>query len=137
MPVKPIPEGYSVVSPYLVVPNASEFIDFTVSALGATEIRRFAAPNGGIMHAEIRFGDSVIMLGEAAPDARTWTSMLHIYTENCDAAYRRAVAAGCTPVREPSDNPDGDRRGGVDDKWGNQWWFATHVSDPAERSQEG
>lgn len=131
MAIKPIPEGYSGVSPYLVVPNAAEFIDFTVSALAATGIRRFPGPEGRIMRAEIRFGDSVIMLGEAPPDARTWTSMLHIHSEDRDAAYRRALAAGCTPVREPSDNPHGERRGGVDDKWGNQWWFAIHVSDSA------
>jgi uncharacterized glyoxalase superfamily protein PhnB len=71
------------------------------------------------------------MLGEAAPDGKKWTAMLHVYCEDCDAMYKRALAAGCTSVREPSDNPDGDRRGGVDDEWGNQWWFATHVADPA------
>jgi PhnB protein len=129
MPAKPIPEGYSVVSPYLVVPDAATFIDFMTQALGATEVRRFANADGGIMHAEVRIGDSVIMLGDAAGGSRSWTAMLHVYVADCDASYKRAVDAGCTPVREPSDNPDGDRRGGVDDKWGNQWWFATHVKD--------
>ena len=127
MPSRPIPEGYSAVSPYLVVPDAAAFIDFMTGALGAQEIRRFPGAEGRIGHAEVRFGDSMIMLGEAAPDAQRWNAMLHVYSEDCDAMYRRAVEAGCTSVREPSDNPDGDRRGGVEDRWGNQWWFATHV----------
>ena len=129
MAVKPIPDGYSVVSPYLVVPGAADFIEFMKEGLGATEIRRFPGPEGRIMHAEVRLGDSVIMLGDASGESKPWTAMLHVYTEDCDASYKRAIAAGCTSVREPSDNPDGDRRGGVDDKWGNQWWFATHVKD--------
>ncbi len=129
MPIKPIPDGYNVVTPYLVVPEAAEFIEFMKAAVGATEVRRFPGPDGRITHAEMRIGDSVIMLGEAAAGSRSWTAMLHLYVRDCDAAYKRAVEAGCTPVREPSDNPDGDRRGGVDDRWGNQWWFATHVRD--------
>lgn len=131
MTVKPIPDGYPVITPYLVVKGAAEFIEFMKDALGATEIRRFPGPGGRIMHAEVRLGDSVIMLGDASGESRPWTAMLHVYTEDCDAAYERALRAGCTSVREPSDNPDGDRRGGVDDRWGNQWWFATHVADPA------
>ena len=122
-----IPEGYSIVSPYLVVPDAAAFIEFVTGALGATEVRRFPAEDGRIMHAEVRFGDSVIMLGDASGEARRWNAMLHVYSEDCDALYKRAMDAGCTSVREPSDNPDGDRRGGVSDRWGNEWWFASHV----------
>ena len=129
MAAKPIPDGYNVVAPYLVVPGAGHFIDFMKDALGATEIRRFPGPEGRIMHAEMRLGDSVIMLGDAADGSRSWTAMLHVYVEDCDASYKRVIDAGCTSAREPSDNPDGDRRGGVDDRWGNQWWFATHIKD--------
>jgi uncharacterized glyoxalase superfamily protein PhnB len=131
MAVKAIPDGYNVVSPYLVVKDAAAFIDFLKEGLGATEIRRFPGPEGRIMHAEVRIGDSVIMIGDAGGESRGWTAMLHVYSEDCDAVYRRALSAGATSVREPADNPDGDRRGGVDDRWGNQWWFATHVADPA------
>ena len=124
---KGVPDGYSAVSPYLVVPEAGAFIKFMKEGLGADEIRRFAGDDGRIMHAEMRLGDTVIMLGEASGDARHWPAMLHFYVPDCDAAYRRALDAGAISAREPGDNPDGDRRGGVDDRWGNQWWFATPV----------
>jgi uncharacterized glyoxalase superfamily protein PhnB len=122
MPASP-PDGYQAVIPYLVLNDAADFIAFAQQSLGATEIRRFPGDNGRIMHAEIRIGDSVIMLGDAG--GKTWNAMLHVYVPECDAAYKRALEGGATSVREPGDNPDGDRRAGVTDRWGNEWWFAT------------
>jgi uncharacterized glyoxalase superfamily protein PhnB len=119
------PAGYQTVAPYLVVPDAAEFIDFLKNGLSATEIRRFPGEDGRIMHAEVRIGDCVIMMGDQRDGAKAWPAMLHLYVPDCDASYKRAIEAGATSEREPGDNPDGDRRGGVSDRWGNQWWFAT------------
>ena len=119
------PDGYQVVIPYLVVPGAAECIEFLKTGIAAEEIRRFSGEDGRIMHAEMRVGDSVIMLGDSSGGGQAWPAMLHIYVADCDASYKRALDAGATSVREPGDNPDGDRRGGVSDRWGNQWWFAT------------
>jgi PhnB protein len=130
MAVKPVPDGYGTVIPYLVLADAAAFIEFTKTAMGATEVRRFPAPDGRVGHAELRIGDSIIMLGDSNGESSKWPAMLHLYVPDCDASFKRAVDAGCTPLREPGDNPDGDRRGGVSDRWGNEWWFATHVQDP-------
>lgn len=81
------------------------------------------------MHAELRLGDSVIMLSDASPEFPARSAMIHIYVPDTDAAYRRAVAAGAKPIREPADQFYGDRSAGVEDAFGNYWWIATHVED--------
>ena len=100
------------------------------------QIERLQTPDGRIMHAEVRIGDSVVMMGEASDDNPPIPAMLHLYLEDADAAYRRALAAGATSLREPEDQFYGDRTSGVQDAFGNQWWLATHIEDvPADEMQ--
>jgi PhnB protein len=127
--VKAIPDGYHTVTPYLVVPDAPAFIEFLARALDATERFRMAGENGAITHAEVQLGDSVVMLASASAALHAKTAMLHLYVSDVDAAYRRAVEAGAESLREPADQTYGDRSAGLKDRWGNEWWLATHVKD--------
>jgi uncharacterized glyoxalase superfamily protein PhnB len=129
MTVKPIPEGHHTVTPYLVVQDAAQLIEFMKQAFLAEEILRMAQPDGVIGHAEVRIGDSRVMLGEARGEYKPMPAMLHLYVEDADAVYRRALQAGATSLREPVDEFYGDRIGGVKDRFGNQWWIATHIED--------
>jgi PhnB protein len=129
MAVKPIPEGHHTVTPYLVVRGAAQLIDFMKQVFAAEEIVRMARPDGSIMHAEVRLGDSRVMLGEAGGDNPPIPAMLHLYVEDADAVYRQALQAGATSLREPVNEFYGDRIGGVKDRFGNQWWIATHIED--------
>jgi len=129
MAVKPIPDGYHTVTPYLVVSDVAGLIDFLEQVFGASETERMERPDGSIMHAEVRIGDSVVMMGEASDEFAPMPGMLHIYLEDVDDAYGRALAAGATSLREPTDEFYGDRAAGVQDAFGNQWWMATHVED--------
>ena len=139
MGVKAIPEGYHNVTPYLIVDDAAEAIRFYEKALGATEI--FRLPMGDrIGHAEIKIGDSIVMLsdewpdmGKLGPKARGGaTSSMMLYVEDVDAAYARATAAGATAERPPEDQFWGDRMGSLIDPFGHSWSLATHVEDVAE-----
>ena len=139
MGVKAIPEGYHNVTPYLIVDDAAEAIRFYEKALGATEI--FRLPMGDrIGHAEIKIGDSIVMLsdewpdmGKLGPKARGGaTSSMMLYVEDVDAAYARATAAGATVERPPEDQFWGDRMGSLIDPFGHSWSLATHVEDVAE-----
>ncbi len=127
--VRPIPEGYHTVTPYLVVPGLGTVIEFVKRAFGATEIGRFEGPDNRIMHAEVKIGDSIVMMGEPHGDIQPRPGVLHLYVEDTDAAYRRAIEAGGRSLREPADQFYGDRSGGVQDPAGNQWWISTHVED--------
>lgn len=113
------PEGFSTVSPYLVVPGAQLVIDFLKKAFGATELRRYDMPDGSVMHAEVRIGDTAVMIGDAGDEWPAIASFLHVYVEDVDAAYRRALDAGGVSVQEPErKGEDPDRRGGVKDAGG-------------------
>lgn len=129
MSVKPIPAGYHTVTPYLVVTGAMQVIDFASQAFGAEEIERHTGPDGAITHAEIRIGDSVVMLGEASAGYPPRPAMLHLYVEDVDAVYQRALQAGATSIRELRNEAYGDRTGGVQDASGTQWWIATRIKD--------
>jgi len=137
MAVKPIPDGYHSVTPYLVVAGAAKLIDFMKDVLRAEEMFRMDSPTG-VGHAELRVGDSVVMLADAEGSAtgKVAPAMLHIYVNDVDATYRRALAAGATSLREPADQFYGDRSGGVEDGFGNQWWFATHIEDVPPEEME-
>jgi PhnB protein len=134
--VKPIPEGHHTVTPYIVVPGVSKLIDFAKQAFGATEVYVGRSPDGSVKHAEIKIGDSIVMMGEGGEGGKVFPAMLHLYVEDVDAAYQRAIQAGAKSVREPADQPYGDRSGGVDDAFGNQWWMATHVEDVTSDEME-
>jgi uncharacterized glyoxalase superfamily protein PhnB len=132
MTVKPIPEGYRTVTPYLVVDRAADVLEFVKQAFEAEEKFRMEQPDGSIGHAEVVIGDSVVMVGSAGPENPAMPAMIHLYVEDCDATYERALAAGGTSEREPTDQFYGDRSGGVRDPGGNLWWVATHVEDVPE-----
>jgi PhnB protein len=126
--VKSVPEGYHTVCPYLVVPGVAKLIEFAKQAFGAKEVYVSRRPDGSVMHAEVKIGDSIVMMGEGA-DSKNFPGMLHLYMEGVDAVYQRAIQAGAKSLREPANQPYGDRSGGVEDAFGNQWWISTHVED--------
>lgn len=136
MAVNPIPDGYHTVTPYLIVDDVAGLISFLEEAFDAEETFRMAGADGSITHAEVRIGDSMVMMGQAGEEVPAKPAMLHLYVEDSDEMYRQAVAAGATSVREPADEFYGDRTAGVQDRFGNQWWLATHVEDvPFEEMQ--
>jgi PhnB protein len=137
MPVKPVPDGYHSVTPYLVISAAAAALEFYKKSFGATELLRMDAPGGKIAHAEIKIGDSPIMLADEHPDmgyrspqaiGGTPVSIM-IYVEDVDAVFNRTVAAGAK-VRQPvKDQFYGDRSGTVEDPFGHVWTIATHKED--------
>jgi PhnB protein len=129
MAVKAKPDGFHSVTPYLVVEGAAKVIDFAKQTFDAQEIMRMVAPGNRIGHAELRIGDSIVMLGDAHGDHQPTRAMLHLYVDDADAIYQRALAAGATSVQEPTNQFYGDRSGGVKDPCGNLWWIATHIED--------
>lgn len=138
MAVKPIPDGYHTVTPYLTVRGADELIDFLKQAFGAEEIFRMPGENGAIRHAEIRIGDSMVMLGEARDESSQMPGAIHLYVTDTDSTYQRAIQAGATSLQEPEDQSYGDRSAGVKDSSGNHWWIATHIKDVSfEAMQQG
>jgi PhnB protein len=134
---KPIPNGYCNVTPYLVVKDAARAIEFYKAAFGAIELTRLPAPNGRIGHAEIKIGNSLIMLadehpeiGARSPDALGGSPVsLLLYVEDVDAVARRAVAGGARLLCPLKDQFYGDRSGTLVDPFGHQWQVATHVED--------
>ena len=137
--VKPIPDGYPRVTPYLMVDGASAAIDFYTSVLGAKERARMPAPNDKSGHAELEIGDSLIMLADEFPDMDTDVRgpraiggtpvTLHVYVEDADSVFDRAVQAGAKPLRPVEDQFYGDRSGQFEDPFGHRWNVATHVED--------
>ena len=127
--VKPIPEGHHTVIPYIVVPGVDKLIEFAKRAFGATELHVSKRPDGTVMHAEVKIGDSIVMMGDGGETWKTFLAMLHLYMEDVDAVYRRAIQAGGKSLREPTDQIYGDRSAAVEDAFGNQWWIATHIED--------
>ena len=129
MPVRHIPEGYHTVTPLVSVKGVGRLIEFMKKAFGATEHYRFESPDGGVMHAELRIGESVVMLGEAMPGSSPMPTGLYLYVEDADATYRKALEAGGESVEEPANRFWGDRVATIKDFAGNRWWIATHVED--------
>jgi PhnB protein len=121
-----VPEGYRSVSPYLIVSDADAAVRFLTEVFGANERRRMTGEGGGA-HIELELGDSVVMVG--AGGETTLPAMLHVYVEDPDSVYRRALAAGATSLAEPHDTSFGDHRSAFEDPWGSQWWVATRVGE--------
>jgi len=136
MAVKPIPDEYPRVSPYLIVNDAGKTIDFVKEVFGAKEIERMTLKDGTINHAEVKIGDSVIMLSQASENYHSLPAMLYIYVEDTDAAYKRALKAGAKSVMEPADQFYGDRSAGVRDSNGIQWWMASHAEDVSKEEMQ-
>jgi PhnB protein len=147
MSVKPIPDGYEKVIPYLTVDDGKGAIEFYKRAFGATERSSMPAPDGRIAHAELEIGDGLVMLSDRFPQsaARTpkelggTTVALFLYADDVDAVVQRAAEAGATVTMEPEDQFWGDRLGQVTDPYGNVWQIATHVEDltPEEMEARG
>jgi PhnB protein len=143
--VNPIPEGYRRVTPYLIVDGAAAAIDFYTSVFGASERMRMDGPEGKVGHAELEIGDSVIMLADEHPEANArgprstggTPVSLHMYVEDADSVFERAVDAGAKPMRPVEDQFYGDRLGSFEDPFGHHWHVATHVEDvsPDEMSK--
>lgn len=123
------PEIYHSVTPYLIVEDAERLLRFMLEAFGAEQRDIMRTPDGRIMHAEVRIGDSVIMFSVSNDENPPTRSMLVLYVEDVDAVYRQALEAGGVSTRAPQDEFYGDRSGGVSDAFGNQWWLSTHVED--------
>lgn len=144
MAVQPIPNGYHSIQPYLMIDGAAAAIEFYKQAFGATERLRMQQKDGRIGHAEIQIGDCCVMLADenaqigafAPPHYGGSAVSLLLYTEDCDATYRQALAAGATSEREPADQLYGDRMAGVLDPFGYKWWIATHIQDVSNQELE-
>lgn len=143
--VRAIPEGMHSLTPHLICRGAAEALDFYVRAFGAVELVRLPGPDGRLMHATLRVGDANLMLVDEMPE---WGALgplalggtpvtLHLYVDDVDASFQRAVAAGATPKMPPADMFWGDRYGQVIDPYGHRWSIATHVRDvPPEQMLE-
>ena len=143
--VKPIPDGHRTVTPYLAIKSAAKALEFYKRAFGATESYKLMMPDGRVGHAEIRLGDSLIMLadefpeyGGKAPDTLGGSPVsLHLYVEDVDAFVKKAVAAGAKERKPVADQFYGDRSGQLEDPFGHLWWIATHKEDvPPEEMQK-
>ena len=129
MAVKPIPENYPRVSPYLVVKNVEETMDFIQYVFEGKVREKRVMPDGSVNHGEMNIGNSVILMGKATEDYPPLNAMLYIYVEDTDKAYSRAIEKGAVSVMEPANQFYGDRNAGVKDKNGISWWMASHVED--------
>ncbi len=118
-----------------MVGEVDKLLQFLKQAFGAVQTERVEMP-GGRLHAEVRIGDSIIMMGSATGGSAPMPSMLYVYTDDTDAAYTRALKAGATSVMEPADQFYGDRNAGVKDALGNLWWIATHKEDVSKKELE-
>jgi PhnB protein len=135
--VKPIPEGYPRVTPYLCVDGASAAIDFYSAVFGATERMRMPAPDGKVAHAELQFGDSVVALSDEYPElgARSPKAFggspvtMSVYVEDVDAIFERALKAGAKALRPVEDQFYGDRSGQFEDPFGHRWSVGTHIEE--------
>jgi uncharacterized glyoxalase superfamily protein PhnB len=132
MAAKPIPQGFHSVTPYLVVRGAGRLIEFLKQAFGAElAYQPIKRPDGALMHADVKIGDSHVMIADESEYARAMPSSLYLYVPDVDATYQKAVKAGGQSVMEPADMFYGDRGGTVKDPSGNQWNIATHKEDVA------
>ena len=137
MAVRPIPEGYSSITPYLIIKGAADAIDFYTRVFGATEIMRFGGPDGKVGHAELRIGTSIIMLADEHPEGGYQSPQsiggsgtgIMLYVEDADGVFNRAVAAGAKVHQALKDQFYGDRSGTVIDPFGHVWTISTHVED--------
>ena len=129
MSVKPIPEGYQNVIPFLVCTGADKVIDFCQKVFDAKVMDISKDDKGVIMHGSIQIRDSAVMLSEGSERFPAYSTMMYLYVENCDEVYKRGIDAGGKSLREPTNEFYGDRSCGFTDPSGNQWWIATHIED--------
>ena len=141
---KPVPEGYHTASPYLIVAHGAAALEFYQTAFGATVKRRLAMPDGKIMHAEIKIGDSILMLADEFPSHEAFGPehfggspvSIVLYLENADASYAQALGAGAIGLRPMADQPFGDRSGTLRDPFGHRWTLTSHLEDISDEEIE-
>lgn len=141
--VKPIPEGYHTITPFLSIKDAAKAIKFYQNAFGAKVVEQHDCPDGKVMHAVIKIGDSMIMLADEFPQSecnlsspksvKGTTCMLHVYVEDVDAAFNKAVKAGAKVQRPVTDMFWGDRYGQLEDPFGHLWSISTHIADKTDK----
>jgi PhnB protein len=144
MAVRPIPDGYHSVTPYLIVKGAAKAIDFYKKAFGATELMRFPGPNNTVMHAEIKIGDSPIMLADEPEGGSSRDPLaiggtpvsLMVYVDDVDTVFKRAVSQGAKSTRAVQDQFYGDRSGNLTDPFGHVWTVATHKEDVSSEEMQ-
>lgn len=129
MPVKSVPDGYQSVIPYLIIKNPAATIEFAKTVLNATLLEKMDTPEGEIVHAELRIGDSVVMMGQSGEQYPPQPCMLHIYLNDIDEAFKRAVKAGAKVIRQPENQFYGDRSALVVDANDISWNLSTHIED--------
>jgi PhnB protein len=129
MKANPIPEGCHSITPYLTVPDAGRLVKFLKQAFDGIERAKILRPDGTVLHAQVRIGDSLLMISEPQGQWKPRPSMLYFYVADVDAAYKRAIKAGAISVIEPVDMFYGDRHACVKDVAENDWWIATHIED--------
>lgn len=134
--VNPIPKGYHTATPYLVVEGAANLIEFLKKAFDAKEKERMTRPDGTVGHAEVKIGDSIVMMGEASGENKPMPGLIYLYVKNTDAFYKKALAAGAISVMEPQKMFWGDRNAGVKDPFGNQWFISTHVENVSPKEMK-
>ncbi len=127
--VNPIPQGYGTVTPYLIVDGVSKLIDFLKETFHAEERARINDKEDHVGHAEIKIGNSIVMMADSTAQYRPIPSQLYVYVDNVDDTYERAIKAGGTSEQEPTTQFYGDRTAAVKDPTGNVWWIAAHVED--------
>jgi PhnB protein len=134
MAVKPIPDQYHSVQPYLVVDGAQQLIEFLKGTFDVEDRGVMPRPDGKVGHAEVKLGDSIIMLADSGGpnNAKSTSAMVVVYVEDVDKTYQRALEAGAQSIQEPEDQFYGDRSAGVTDAFGNIWYIQTHVEDVSE-----
>lgn len=136
MAVKYIPNGYHTITPYFIVKNAPDFLIFLKKAFDANEQEINKGPDGIIMHAVTKIGDSFIMISEATEKFPAMSAMMYLYVEDTDETYKNALKAGAVSDMEPQDMFWGDRNAGVRDQFGNYWSLATHIKDVTNEEVE-
>jgi PhnB protein len=142
--VRPVPAGYQTVSPYLIVKDAAAALHFYKEAFGASETRRLKTPDGKIMHAEMKIGDSMVFLASEFPDHGAFSpehfggspASIVLYVDNADALFSKAIAGGATSLRPMQDQFFGERSGTVLDPFGHRWTLNTHIEDVSEEEME-
>jgi len=132
----PIREGFRALTPYLFAQNASRLIEFIAKAFGGSEVYRKERSDGAITHAEIRIGDSMLMIGEATAQFGPMPTSIYLYVADSDSVYQKALEIGGISVFPIMTLPNGERYGGVKDPCGNIWWIATHVEDVSPEEEE-
>jgi uncharacterized glyoxalase superfamily protein PhnB len=130
--VQPIPEGFHTLTAYLLVADAEKEVEFAKAAFDAQAIHVSRLPNGSVMHATLKIGTSMLMLGQVSGDMKPVTAMLFMYVGDADAVYKRAIASGAKSIHEPADQIWGDRAGAVSSVNGIQWWIGTHLEEVSE-----